>query len=299
MKIIAKPNPKKQRKKVQRYIREKMQEAKPLPEGMPAFPPVPKGYDSWEYVSEGLKGPQHDPWDRCFNKANPPTFTGNTKPTPWGEAEVSNPQDYWDIRAVKHKQEEAVPAKKVKPAIVIDLPASAIVFTEDDGTPINKIPTSIPPWKKKVSSIKYIEWNFSFGDFSTNDNFHIHKLPISSNSEPLIPTNTLKPESTLPYPHTEAGKQYYCLMIYVEQSAMDKPFTTLIDAIKHAAFEESSNSDWKERIRSGNNEAVIPLGTGVIGATIGHRFVACTDQFNDKRKYLFQLVLEPSKLTIL
>jgi len=41
----------------------KKQTVKKLPKGLPPLPPVPAGYDAWEYV-EALSGIQNAPWTR-------------------------------------------------------------------------------------------------------------------------------------------------------------------------------------------------------------------------------------------
>lgn len=280
-------------------MREKMNEGTPYPEGMPNLPPLPAGYDYWEYVPEGLTGPQPDPWDRC--KKDTGRWSGNIRPTPQGDATLRDKEKYWDIREVKRT------APKIKPissTIVIDLPASAIVFTEDDGTPINQTKCAhIPKWVKKApakqSNIKYIEWDFSFGDLSIEDSFHIYRLPISNSSQTLIPTSTLSPtsQSLNPWPKTEAGIQYYCVMVCGEIDQFEKPPTELAGFIKKS-LKEINIDMAKNRLRNGNNEAVLREG-GLISSAIGHRYIHAQCNKTMKTRYAFQIVLEPSKLTML
>lgn len=265
----------------------------PLPEGAPALPPIPAGYDYWEYVPEGLTGPQHDPWDRCFKKSNPPYFTGNTRPTPQGEASVKDRENYWDIRAVKRTTPKApIPRSDT---IVIDLPASAIVFTEDDGTPIGR---ACPP--AKLSNIKHIGWDFNFNDFNMDECFHIHKLPILNYGMELIPTNTLDAtsKSMLPRQKTESGKQYYCVMIYGKMGSLAEPLKTFQEFICHAAHNEIGITEAKKRISRGNNEAIYE-GSGIINKALGHRYAIHQSNDTMETRYMFQLIMDPSSLTML
>lgn len=188
--------------------------------------------------------------------------------------------------------------------ITIDLPASAIVFTEDDGTPINQtkcahIPKSVKKAPVKQSNIKYIEWDFGFGEFCMENSFHIHRMPKNGNAVELIPTNTLDAtsKSMLPRPKTEPYKQYYCIMIYGEVYGLDKPPKTFEDFVIHSA-KKIGVDEAKARLRGGNDEAVFK-GSGFISKAIGHRYAIHQSNDTMKTRYMFQLIMDPSSLTML
>jgi len=195
----------------------------------------------------------------------------------------------WTKKKTKEYTEADITPIPRSDIITIDLPASAIVFTEDDGTPMRETVAV------KQSNIKYIEWDFSFGDFAAVDNFHIHKLPIAGARE-LLPISILKPTSyTLPYPKTESGKQYYCIMVKAES---DKPSKSIQEIMICAIGNYKVTDTPTQAIRTGNNEAVLDKGS-IISAAIGHSSLVWEDHAHKKIHYLVQIVLEPSKLTYL
>ena len=203
-------------------------------------------------------------------------------------------------------------------ATVINLPESAIIFVEDDGTPMRTqsapkgklaAPVGLPlptSWADKCT--EYVNWIGEDNTVSLDQpefNFYLRKLPIRDDSVTLCPVDSWKTPNpvTTPCIKTQPGVQYHCFMVCASIYNYDDPPASPKEAIVLAAkklesIEHPQSATTKtaaKRIRTPMHGSIFKEG-GMITNAEGILYVTWDDPATMSLKYIIQVIMSPDSV---